>query len=163
RPADRAGRARAADGPALEPRARRDDARTGGVTMIRGCRHERCSAQVDIQRLTDNDGRGRHFVAEATVRCSDCGEPFHFLGCDVGLSFARPMVNVGATTLHAPIAPGEGPFPDRVRYELPSRGRVTTARRWPDAEGDHAGWIVLGMATTLTWIAVATTCGLGLV
>jgi hypothetical protein len=83
------------------------------------CTHERFSAHVGVHRLTDEVGRVRNFIAEVQVSCTDCGEPFHFLCPDAGLSFTRPTVNVGATTLHAPIAPGEAMLPDRIRFEMP--------------------------------------------
>jgi hypothetical protein len=82
------------------------------------CLHEEFSASVGVKRLTDEQGRVRNFVAEVTVRCVQCLQPFHFVGLEAGLSFTRPMVNVGATTLHAPIAPGEGPALGGFRIEL---------------------------------------------
>jgi hypothetical protein len=81
------------------------------------CAHERFSADVKVARIGDGDPI-RNFVAEVSVRCDDCGLPFHFVGPDSGFSFRRPTVNVGATTLHAPTAPGEGPMPERIRYEV---------------------------------------------
>jgi hypothetical protein len=84
-----------------------------------GCAHERFSAHVSVQRLTDDVGRLRNFIAEVQVNCADCGEPFHFVCPDTGFSFTRPTVNVGATTLQAPIAPGEAALPDRIRFEMP--------------------------------------------
>lgn len=89
------------------------------TTPRRDCAHERFSAHVGVQRLTDDAGRARNFIAEVQVSCTDCGEPFHFLGPDTGLSFTRPMVNVGATMLHAPIAPGQAALPDHLRFEMP--------------------------------------------
>lgn len=83
------------------------------------CPHESFTATVAVQRLTHDTGRVRNFVAEVTVRCVACDTPFHFLGPEAGFSFVRPTVNVGATTLHAPIAPGEGPLPSRIRFEVP--------------------------------------------
>ena len=82
------------------------------------CEHRSFAAQVNVRRLTDEGGRVRNFLAEVSVRCTECSQPFHFVGLDAGLSFVRPMVDVGATTLHAPIAPGEGPIPNSIRYEL---------------------------------------------
>jgi hypothetical protein len=89
------------------------------TTPRRNCEHERFSAHVGVQRLTDDSGRVRNFIAEVQVSCMDCGEPFHFLCRDIGLSFTRPTVNVGATMLHAPIAPGEAALPDHIRFEVP--------------------------------------------
>lgn len=85
------------------------------------CEHTHFEATVAVNRLTDEGGVVRNFIAEITARCTDCGVPFHFLGADSGLSFTRPTVNVGATTLHAPIAPGVAPLPARIQYEAPPR------------------------------------------
>ena len=89
------------------------------TTPRQDCAHQRFSAHVGVQRLTDDGGRVRNFIAEVQVNCTDCGEPFHFLCPDTGFSFTRPTVNVGATMLHAPIAPGEAALPDRIRFEMP--------------------------------------------
>lgn len=90
------------------------------MTPHRGdCAHQCFSAHVGVQRLTDDGGRVRNFIAEVQVSCTDCGEPFHFLCPDTGFSFTRPTVNVGATMLQAPIAPGEAALPDRIRFEMP--------------------------------------------
>ncbi len=89
------------------------------TTRRSDCAHGRFSASVGVHRLTDDAGRVRNFIAEVQVSCMDCGEPFHFLCPDAGLSFTRPTVNVGATMLHAPIAPGEAVLPDRIRFEVP--------------------------------------------
>lgn len=83
------------------------------------CSHENFAATVDVRRLTDEQGRVRNFIAEVTVRCTQCEQPFHFVCADTGFSFVRPTVSVGATMLHAPIAPGEAPLPSRIRFELP--------------------------------------------
>jgi hypothetical protein len=83
------------------------------------CPHDDFAATVDVRRLTDDDGHVRNYLAEITVRCARCGLPFHFVGPGCGFSFHRPTVNVGATMLHAPIAPGEGPLPDGIRFDMP--------------------------------------------
>jgi hypothetical protein len=83
------------------------------------CRHEDFTAQIEVNRIAD-DGADtvRHFVAEFSIACSQCGQPFHFVGVPAGLSFTKPTVDVGATTLHAPIAPGEAPPPARLTFEV---------------------------------------------
>jgi hypothetical protein len=81
------------------------------------CAHEEFDASVEVQRLTDG-GAVRNFLADITVRCARCGVPFHFVGLECGLSFKHPMASVGSTTLHAPIAPGEGSPPDRIRFDV---------------------------------------------
>lgn len=92
--------------------------------MTADCPHPDFAAQVDVQRIGDAD-RITNYVAEISVRCSKCGEPFHFVG-DImsGFSFTKPTVNVGATTLHAPIAPGVGPMPTGMRFEMPARSKA---------------------------------------
>lgn len=88
------------------------------------CVHEDFAACVKVARISDESGAVRNFVAEVDVRCSQCDAPFHFLGPDTGFSFDRPMVNVPATTLHAPIAVGERPLPSglRISFEMPGAG-----------------------------------------
>ena len=83
------------------------------------CPHTHFDATIGVHRLTDDAGVVRNFVAEVEVRCTDCGSPFHFIGASSGYSFARPTVNVGATTLHAPIAPGQAPLPASIEFEIP--------------------------------------------
>ncbi len=82
------------------------------------CTHEVFEADVVVNRLLDDDGSVLNFVAEVRVRCGKDGKPFHFIGVDCGFAFARPTTNVGATLLQAPIKPGEGPIPDRIRFEV---------------------------------------------
>lgn len=89
--------------------------------MSDDCPHPDFAARVETHRLTDDAGRVRNYVAEIAISCAQCGEPFHFVGPPAGLSFYRPMVNVGATVLHAPIAPGRGPSPDGMRIEMGSK------------------------------------------
>lgn len=81
------------------------------------CEHEDFAADVRVQRLGDG-GNIRNFVAEVSIRCTVCGEPFHFLGPECGFSFTKPTIDVMATTLHAPIAPGKAPIPSRIRFDL---------------------------------------------
>lgn len=85
---------------------------------MKDCAHESFEARVDVQRLGDDDGRIRNYLAEVSIRCTQCGQSFHFLCPDAGLSFTKPTVDVGATTLHTPIAPGEAPLPERIRFDL---------------------------------------------
>lgn len=85
------------------------------------CPHEKFTADVSVHRLADASGVVRNYMADVTVRCADCGEPFRFLGPGTGLSFQRPCVDVPATTLHVPIAPGErsaDEIPSSIKYEV---------------------------------------------
>ena len=67
------------------------------------CRHEQFSAQVNVGRI-ESDGP-RRFVADITVSCAQCQEPFRFLGVPSGLHFERPTVSVDGLELHAPLEP----------------------------------------------------------
>lgn len=82
------------------------------------CEHEDFRATVAVNRLGDEGGPVRNYIADITVSCARCGLPFHFVGVPAGLSFYRPMVNVGATELRAPIAPGEAAPPEAMRIEF---------------------------------------------
>lgn len=79
--------------------------------------------EASVHRLTDgDDGPVRDFVAEFRIKCKACDLPFHFLGAPSGYAFKRPTVNVAATTLHAPIAPGErslADLPSTITFEAP--------------------------------------------
>lgn len=86
---------------------------------MKECGHLRFDAKVAVNRLGDEGGHVLKYIAEISVTCMDCNTPFHFIGPSAGLSFRMPTVNVGATTLNAPIAPGEGPVPTQITYEVP--------------------------------------------
>lgn len=62
------------------------------------------------------------FFADITIKCLDCGEPFHFVGVKAGLSPLEPMVSVDATELRAPIAPGAAPLARRNVFVMPPPG-----------------------------------------
>lgn len=87
--------------------------------MVDGCEHPEFAASVAVQRLANEDGGPiRNFIAEVAISCSRCKMPFHFVGLDAGLSFTRPTVSIGATTLNVPIAPGEAPLQKSITYSL---------------------------------------------
>lgn len=65
------------------------------------CPHEAFSARVDVNRLLDTG----KFVADITIACVHCGEPFRFLGVPAGLHFDRPAVSIDELELRAPIEP----------------------------------------------------------
>ena len=87
------------------------------------CEHPGFRARVETHRLTDDAGRVRNYVAEITISCDVCGEPFHFIGPGTGYSFRQPTIDVPGTTLHAPIAPGERPLSDvgLIAFEMPPK------------------------------------------
>jgi hypothetical protein len=71
------------------------------------CPHEGLHADVAINRLTasDDDPTVVAFIADVTVRCLDCGEPFRWTGVQAGLNPRRPTCSVNETELHAPLRP----------------------------------------------------------
>lgn len=54
------------------------------------CAHENFEASVEVSRLADS---GR-FMADVRVKCSQCGEPFRFLGLPTGLDLNGASVSV---------------------------------------------------------------------
>lgn len=65
------------------------------------CEHKDFAARVAVNRLEDT---GR-FTADVTIKCSECGEPFRFLGLAAGSSPYEPKVSVDGLELRAPIEP----------------------------------------------------------
>lgn len=86
------------------------------------CEHFEFSCNAAVQRMTDEAGRVRNFCVDIKITCLGCGLPFQFLGTPTGHSFKHPTVDVIATTLSAPIAPGErslDQLPRRLTFEMP--------------------------------------------
>ena len=65
------------------------------------CKHENHRAAVTVWRLSDT---GR-FTADITIKCSECGLPFRFLGLPAGLNLNGATVSVDGTELRVGIAP----------------------------------------------------------
>ena len=65
------------------------------------CTHETFHADVKVARILDVG----KFVAEITVKCMDCGEPFRFVGVAAGLSYEHPQCSIDGLELFAPIEP----------------------------------------------------------
>lgn len=65
------------------------------------CEHKEFHAKVNVIRFEDS---GR-FMAEITVRCSQCGEPFQFLGLEVGLHVDGARVSVDGLEANIAICP----------------------------------------------------------
>jgi hypothetical protein len=91
------------------------------------CLHANFSADVKVARITDGDsGSVTNYVTELSVKCSECGMPFHFVGVDAGFGYLKPTCDFLGTTLYAPIASGES---------LPASGRLTYDMRGSGAGG----------------------------
>lgn len=72
----------------------------------RACPHENFAADVEVNRLQSVEGGPIDaFNADIRVRCSDCDEPFRWIGVQAGLSPAQPMCSIDETELHSPLRP----------------------------------------------------------
>lgn len=65
------------------------------------CEHKNIQAYVDVNRIEDK----KAFIAAVKIECTDCNMPFEFIGVEAGMMFDKPMCNVTAQTLLAPIKP----------------------------------------------------------
>lgn len=73
-------------------------------------------------RITKGEGGPvKDFCADITIQCADCGVPFHFIGCEAGVDFDRPTVNMNSTELRAPIVEGAGALHQKATFKLPQR------------------------------------------
>lgn len=71
------------------------------MKKLSDCQHEHFHADVKIARLSDSG----KFMAEIVVSCTECSEPFRFVGIPAGLSFDGPRVSIDGLMLNAPIEP----------------------------------------------------------
>lgn len=68
------------------------------------CEHEDFQADVEVVRITDGAGGAvTQFMAEVTVRCVGCGEPFGFRGPPAGHSWLEPRCSLDALQLRVPL------------------------------------------------------------
>lgn len=76
------------------------------VDPDRACEHLNFAADVEVNRLTTEEGGPvTAFILDLTVSCADCEEKFRFHGVQAGLLADRPTCSVDEATLHAPIRP----------------------------------------------------------
>ena len=79
------------------------------------CTHEDFHARVAVGRILDVG----KFVADVTIKCADCGEPFRFVGVPAGISYDHPMISIDGLELHAPIEPEiEKRLMDRATFHM---------------------------------------------
>ena len=72
------------------------------------CKHEQFEAHVKVARLEDTGG----FIAEITVKCTQCSTPFQFLGLQAGIDTQGAMVSLDGLEARIAIAPeGAKPTP----------------------------------------------------
>jgi hypothetical protein len=72
------------------------------------CEHLNFRVAVTVNHLTNEgrDGTGPViFVADLSIKCTDCNTKFVFLGVNRGLNFEAPTVNFLGDEAHLPIAP----------------------------------------------------------
>jgi hypothetical protein len=80
------------------------------------CQHENFDARVSVGRILDVG----KFVADVTINCRDCGEPFRFVGVPAGLNYGQPMVSIDGLELRAPIEPEiEARLHEQASYHMP--------------------------------------------
>jgi hypothetical protein len=65
------------------------------------CKHENFDCHVTVARIEDI---GR-FMADVTIRCTQCGTPFRFIGLPSGMDFDGASVSVDACEARLAIAP----------------------------------------------------------
>lgn len=78
------------------------------------CKHMNFAANVNVARLEDS---GR-FMAEITIKCSECGEPFQFVGLEAGLNLNGATVSIDGLEARMAILPNSqvmSPFQRMVR------------------------------------------------
>jgi len=79
------------------------------------CAHENFAAVVAVARIEDVG----KFVAEITVNCTECGEPFRFVGVEAGMTYAAPRCSIDGLRLFAPIEPEiEKHLHERATFEV---------------------------------------------
>lgn len=69
------------------------------------CEHLNFKAKVEVNRLLNDEGIVHGYSADIRIECDECSMPFEFVGAPAGWSIEKPMCNVTAQELHAPIRP----------------------------------------------------------
>jgi hypothetical protein len=85
----------------------------GYGALAMSCKHFNFGFDCKIARLEDS---GR-FMLEVTVRCTDCGKAFQFLGQKPGLNFDGATVSLDGLELNIGICP-EGTRPSPLQGML---------------------------------------------
>jgi len=70
------------------------------------CEHENFGALVEVNRLQGRSGDTEGYKADITVTCTDCGEPFTWMGnLKVGALADEVTTDVTGVVLCAPLRP----------------------------------------------------------
>lgn len=76
------------------------------------CTHENFAACVNVGRLSDTEGGPiTSYVADVTVSCAECGQPFGFRCPTIGMLDDQPAVSPDGLELHVPLISPEGYTP----------------------------------------------------
>lgn len=80
------------------------------------CEHRNFGAMVKVARLEDSG----QFMAEVTVKCTECNTPFQFLGLEPGLDLQGARVSIDGLEANIAICPaGSKPNPlQRMVYNV---------------------------------------------
>lgn len=80
------------------------------------CSHNDFYATVRVARLEDSG----KFIAEIEIHCTQCQEPFRFVGVPAGCRFDQPTCSIDGLMLNAPIEPElEKRLHDAATYQMP--------------------------------------------
>lgn len=77
------------------------------MKLLKNCPHAKFSANVKVNRLTNEHGAVTDFFADVKVECSDCKMPFSFLGMQQGLNGNKPTTDISTTEARLPIVPAD--------------------------------------------------------
>ena len=80
----------------------------------RTCQHEGFHANVAVNRIEDKG----EFCADIRIACSQCGQPFMFLGLPPGLKQGGASCNITGEEAHLYIEPYHGEIFSGARFEL---------------------------------------------
>lgn len=70
------------------------------------CEHQNFHALVRVGRISkDEGGPITAYMADITVKCAECQQPFEFVGVPMGLSYDGPMCSPNMQELRIPLTP----------------------------------------------------------
>lgn len=76
------------------------------------CEHKNFQGNFKVARLTENESPGAKvngYMADITIVCLECRQPFEFIGVPQGHSPFQPMLSADNTELRAPIRLAKNP------------------------------------------------------
>ena len=112
------------------------------------CKHEDFIANVRVERMEDIG----KFAADVTVKCSQCGQPFKFLGLPGGSLMDGAAVSVDGTEARLAIAPQDA-IPEYIPYDMfsvvPKPRAIDLLERALLADDKHKQWYLWQIAKLL--------------